>query len=211
MKIIPILIILLVTSTVLPQSDTSSSNQDTIKTKHFRWSHGVNFRDPLNEDNPIDWHISMSFLAEFDSLMGLETEIKGTYERDNGIKYYSHSERLGFRYGCISYIRDTEDSINLFSVSAFYPFLKYFRAGVDLSWMHHEEKYGAYIGFKAKFGSAEIVFWDELRRIKGEISHKFPIGKKKIFFIGLKANALYLGGKKFDWNAGYTAEFQLNI
>jgi hypothetical protein len=147
----------------------------------------------------------------FDSLLGLEAELKGSYERDNGINYYSHAEELSFNYGSINYIEDTEDSIQLFSISAFYPFFKCFKAGFDLSWKHANKEFGAYIGAKTKFVFLEVVFWDELRRIKGELEYKVTLGKRKIFTLGAKANALYLGGKEFDWNIGYLTEVNINL
>jgi hypothetical protein len=186
--------------------------EDTLKTIHFKLGQTLNLRDPKEDKNKIDWHVGLSAFILFDSLMELESELTGSYERDNGNLYYSHSEKLGFKYGYISHIIDTEDSISLFNISAYYPFWKYFKAGADISWDYLDWSYGAYIGFKIKnWLSFEIIFWDDIQRIKGEFTPSIKFGKNKNIAMGIKAKILNIGmTDRLDWNAGYFIELSFN-
>ena len=185
---------------------------DTLNTVHFKIGHTLNFRDPKADSNRVDWHVGLSGSILFDSLKQLQVALYGSYERDNGKFYYAHSEKVGFRYGYINHIVDTEDSIFLFSVSGYYPVLKYFKVGMDVSWDYSKWKYGTYIGFNVQdWLSLEMIFWNNIQRVKGTLSPSIKLGKNKKIAMGIKAKVLMVGViDKIDWNAGYFIEYSVD-
>lgn len=191
--------------------DSLSASPDSIIPKtHIMVKHHVNFRDPKDEKNKMDWWVGGKASITFDSLHALSFYIKGSTEKDNGIRYYQHTEKVAFKYGYTQYYIDTEDSIELLNITGYYVFIDIFKVGADFAWDHWEEKYGAYFAVELDWFFAEISFFKEINRIRASLTPAIALGKKEIFSFGLDCEVNYVD-KLIDWKAGYSIGVKLNI
>lgn len=178
-----------------------SFSQDTIKLIQSDVSLHLNIRN-AKIDTCFDYYFGFGFKT---TIKKVTIDLKGSYERDNGINYLSHSERVSYKYGQTGYLYDTEKDIRLFYASVYYPFLKIFKAGYDYSYSE-THKHSAYIRIKWKYISAEMVFLESVRRFKYLINPTI----KKWDKLSLKANieGLYIPDK-FKWQNGMSLFYKI--
>lgn len=196
-----ILFVLFALSLVLMAS--LSFSQDTIKVIQSDVKLHLNTRN-AKIDTCFDYYFGLGtkvIIKEFVTI-----DLKGSYERDNGLNYLAHSEKASCKYGQVGYKYDTEKDIKLFYASIYYPFLKIFKAGYDYSYSE-ASKHSAYISIKWKFISAEVVFFNDIRRVKYLLNPTL----KKWDRLSLKANieGFYVPGK-FKWTNGLTLNYKIN-
>lgn len=187
----------------------SSADDSIPDSTHFKIAHHVNFRDPKDDSNKVDWWIGGKASLIFDALLDLTFYIKGNTERDNGIRYYQHTEKVSFRYGYIQYYIDTEDSIELFNITGYYVFFDIFKVGADFALDHWEEKYGAYFAVELEWLFVEISFLREINRIRASLSPTIAFGKKKLFSFGFDCEINNVN-ELIDWKAGYSIGLKLS-
>jgi|GEM_PF-4605005 len=201
-------LVIVFVSLVFANDDTVTV--DTVNNVHLRIKHSVNFRDPKDDSNKVDWWVGAKGSIVFDSLLGFEIRLKTSMERDNGRRYYQHSEKIGFKYGYVQYYEDTEDGIQLLNITGHFVFWDILRVGGDFAWDHWEEKFGVYAAIKWKWFFTEIVFWDQIYRIRASLEPTIPLGKRKLFVIGADCEVIYVD-KLIDWNAGYSIGFKVDM
>lgn len=180
----------------------SAFAQDTIQSIQSDISFHVNTRN-AKTDTCFDYYFSIgtkTIIKEFVTI-----DLKGNYERDNGIIYLAHTEKASCKYGQTGYIYDTEKDVKLFYVSVYYPFLKIFKAGYDYSYSDMS-KHSVYINLKWKFVEAEVAFFEDMRRIKYLINPTIKRWKQ----LSLKANieGFYVPDK-FKWQNGLTFDYKI--
>lgn len=176
--------------------------QDTIKNIQIDAKLHINIRN-AKIDTVFDYYVSIGskiIIREF-----ITINLKGSYERDNGIIYLAHSEIASCKYGQSGYIYDTEKDVKLFYASIYYPFLKVFKTGYDFS-CSQTSKHSIYFSVTWEFINAEIAFFENIRRIKYVLN---PI-LKKWDKLSLKANieGLYIADK-FKWQNGLSLNYTI--
>lgn len=178
-------------------------SQDTIKTIQTEVRLHLNTRN-AKIDTCFDYYVGIGSKITIKKFVIID--LKGSYERSNGINYLAHSEKASCKYGQVGYKYDTEKDIKLFYTSAYYTFWKMLKVGYDFS-VQQVPNHSVYLGFKWKFISGEIVFLEDLRRFKYLINPTL----KKWDRLSLKANieGFYVPGK-FKWNNGITFNLKIN-
>ncbi len=177
--------------------------QDTIKTIQTDVRLHLNTRN-AKIDTCFDYYIGIGSKIIVKKFVTID--LKGSYERSNGINYLAHSEKASCKYGQVGYDYDTEKDVKLFYASAYYTFWKMLKVGYDFS-IEQVPNHSVYLGFKWKFISAEIVFLDDLRRFK----YLFNPTLKKWKNMTLQANieGFFVPGK-FKWANGITFCYKIN-
>ena len=176
---------------------------------HFKIAHSVNFRDPKDDKNKIDWWVGGKSTLSLDSLLGLTFYIKASTEKDNGIRYYQHTEKISFKYGYAQYYKDTEDKIELLNITGYYVIFDIIKIGADFSWDHWKRKYGLYAAVDWNWLFVEISYFREINRIRASIEPTMSFGKKKLLSFGLDCEVNYVD-KLIDWKAGYSIQFKID-
>ena len=179
-----------------------ASSQDTIKTIQSDIKLHLNTRN-AKIDTVFDYYIGISSKIIIKKFVTID--LKGSYERDNGINYLSHYENISCKYGQTGYIYDTEKDIKLFYASIYYTF-KIFKAGYDYSYSE-AGNHSIYLGIKWKFISAEIAFFNDVRRLKYLIE---PV-IKKWDKLSLKASieGFYVPDK-WKWTNGLVLNYKIS-
>lgn len=202
MKKIYFIALFILSSLTLVLVAALASSQDTIKTIQSDIKLHLNTRN-AKIDIVFDYYIGISseiIIKEF-----ITIDLKGSYERYNGINYLSYYENISCKYGQAGYIYDTEKDIRLFYTSIYYTF-KIFKAGYDYSYSG-ASNHSIYLGIKWKFISAEIAFFNDIRRLKYLINPTI----KKWDKLSLKANieGFYVPDK-FKWQNGLSLNYKIN-
>jgi len=190
-------------SLILVLTTALAYSQDTSKTIETEIRLNVNTRN-AKIDTAFDYYIGIGSKIVVKGVITID--LKGSYERDNGTIYSSHSEKVSYKYGQVGYIYDTEKDVKLFYTSIYYPFLKIFKVGYDFS-IDQKINHSIYLGVKWQFIEIEITFLDEVRRIKYLIN---PV-IKKWNRLSLNANieGFYIKSK-FKWQNGVMLNYKIS-
>ena len=178
-----------------------SYSKETIKDIQIDIDFHVNIRN-AKIDTVFDYYVSIGskiIIKEFVTI-----NLKGSYERDNGVFYLAHSEIASCKYGQTGYIYDTEKDVKLFYASIYHPFL-IFKTGYDFSYSE-TSKHSIYISVKWEFINAEIAFFENIRRIKYLLSP--TIKKWDKLSLKAKIEGLYIADK-FKWQNGLMLNYKI--
>lgn len=189
-----VFIMLLITISAYPQ--------DTVKVIQSDVKLHINTRN-AKIDTCFDYYFGTGLKVIIKE--SVTVDLKGSYERDNGIIYLAHQEKASCQYGQAGYIYDTEKDIKLFYASVYYPFLKIFKVGYDFS-VDQDINHSIYLSVKWKFVSAQVVFLEDIRRIKYLVNPTIKKWKR----LSLKANieGFYVP-EKFKWTNGLTLNYKI--
>lgn len=194
MKYILTLIFVTFSLKAYPQKDTIRS---TIK---FH----VNTRSAKFDTISFDYYFSIRSKTTIQKFLIVLT---ASYERDNGINYFAHTEKISFNYGQIGNIYSEEKDMKLLYATIYYPIKDILKIGYDFSMNYIKEyKHSIYLGIKWEFIDVEIAFFDKLYRIKYNIEPVIKKWKKVKLGIGIKG--LYIN-KNFKWQNGLTLNYKI--
>lgn len=203
-KHIQILLTMLIVMLVLLSAMAFS--QDTAKAIQTEVSLHINTRYS-KIDTCFDYYFSAGSKTVIKKFVIID--LSGSYEREHGVIYLSHSEKASCKYGQVGYMYDTGKEIKVFYASVYYTFLKILKAGYDFS-IDQDANHSIYLGFKWRFVNAEIVFLEDLRRFKYLFDPTMWKGKKwEKISLKLKIEGFYVPGK-FRWTNGLTLSYKIS-
>ena len=155
----------------------------------------INTRSTKIDTVNFDYYFSIKSETRVKNIL---IELVASYERDNGINYFAHNEKLSFKYGQIGNIYSEEKNMKLLYATIYYPIKDILKVGYDFS-INYQYNHSLYVGLKYKFIDIEIAFFQKLHRIKYSIE---PIIKKwKKVKLTVQIKGLYLNNR-FKWQNG---------
>jgi len=185
MKYIITIILLLLSISTFGQ-DTLKHKKDTLF-KEFDLSFSI--RNPKEDSCMFDYLISQSTTLKYKKLILF---YKVTYERQNDINYFSHQEKLEYRFCQVHNFYDADRGIKFISATAYYQ-KKGFKIGVSNMYETTKNTFLIYTCYKYKTISSEIYFLDKVNKVIVSFS---PILKTyKQLSIGFKGNYIYSNNK----------------
>ena len=192
--------LILLTIILASLSLKSYSKKDTIRsTIKFH----INTRSTKIDTVSFDYYFSVKCETRIKSVL---IELTASYERDNGINYFAHNQKLSFKYGQIGNIYSQEKNMKLLYATIYYPIKEILKVGYDFS-INDQYNHSLYMGLKYKFIDIEIAFFQKLHRIKYSIE---PVIKKwKKVKLTVQIKGLYLNNR-FKWQNGLALNYDLN-
>lgn len=205
-SVLAIMIIILILLNYL--TAFSQESNDTIKSVRATLQLHANTRNAKIDTIVFDHYLSAGTQLKIKEFVTIN--LKGSYERDNGLMYWGYMGDAVWKYGQAGYIFDTEKNVNLLYVTAYYPVIKIFKIGYDFSVNFNQSNicyHSIYAGVKWEWISAEIAFFDKLHRIKYSL---IPTIKRwDRLSLGIKVEGLYVSDK-FKWSNGLTLNYKVN-
>lgn len=179
-------------------------SQDTTKIQSTIKFH-INTRNAKSDTIKFDYYFSIKSETKIRKFL---IDLTASYERDNGVNYFIHNEKISYVYGQIGNIYSEEKDMKLLYMTAHYPIKKYLKAGYDLSYNYSQRIYShsIYLGIKWEFIDIEIAFLNKLHRIKYSIE---PVLKKwKKIKLGIMVKGLYIY-QRFKWQNGIVINYRI--
>ena len=181
----------IVFSQTIKQDSLIKTDIDTLDNVHKKdtlykeISFNVSIRNPKSDTCKFDYLLSQSLLLEYKKII---FSYKLTYERQGDVNYFSHQEKLEYKFFQFQNLVDADRHINFKSATIYYQ-KKWFKLGVSDLYEADSNRFMIYSAVKYKFIASEIYFFDNVNKFILTITPNIKTYKN--ISLGMKGNYIY--------------------